>query len=635
MAHNFPYLNDSSFLKKFDKIKLKEQFVKIIVLNFNETPIQQIQGKVTGGNFSFDGTSALRRTGNLNLVANEYENDLTKIKNLLSINKKIEVLIGFINNTDQYQQYKILWFPQGIYVIINPNISDSINGINISLTLHDKMALLNGECGGVLPASIVLNEIEDIDENGQTIILQPTIFRIIQELVNHFGNEQLGKIIIADLDNRAKKIMKWTGSTPLYYYHGTNNDYSTMSTNYQTVESQAPVGVTIQQFNYGDDVGYVFTDFTYPGELISKAGDTVTSILDQIVNLLGNYEYFYDINGNFIFQEIKNYLNKSYSSYQLDQINNQNYLVDYTGGKSVYTFDDSDIIMSVSNSPQYQQIKNDFIVWGKRKSLNGKQIPIRYHLTIDKKPQVGNSYQHVHVYTNEIDGSKKYKIEDSGGVTITTSDFRTELFLSGVAAQPLALEGNYYYTELQNEWYKIYNIEQGYFEPQALAHPDEIDFFLDFIDSQAEIGQYNVENIGRRTIVTVDDSINCIFAPDIPDLVIIKKNQPDTSQQREECINKGQAYVQVDEGIYDMLSLGGVLKSAYEEIKKSLYQYTTFNEQVSLTTLPIYYLEPNTRITIRNTATGIYGDFMIKSISLPLDINGSMNITCTKALENI
>ena len=84
-----------------------------------------------------------------------------------------------------------------------------------------------------------------------------------------------------------------------------------------------------------------------------------------------------------------------------------------------------------------------------------------------------------------------------------------------------------------------------------------------------------------------------------------------------------------------MLWEGGSLKPAYDEIKKELYQYTTFNEQVSLTTIPIYYLEPNTRITIRDSATGIYGDFMIKSISMPLDINGTMSISCTKALERL
>ena len=66
-----------------------------------------------------------------------------------------------------------------------------------------------------------------------------------------------------------------------------------------------------------------------------------------------------------------------------------------------------------------------------------------------------------------------------------------------------------------------------------------------------------------------------------------------------------------------------------------MYQYTNYNEQISISVLPIYYLEPNTRITIRNPNIGMYGDYMIKSISLPLDINGTMSLSCTKAFERI
>jgi len=43
MTYNFPYLKDSEFLKKFDNIKLKEQYIKLIVLTFDkEMPIQEI-----------------------------------------------------------------------------------------------------------------------------------------------------------------------------------------------------------------------------------------------------------------------------------------------------------------------------------------------------------------------------------------------------------------------------------------------------------------------------------------------------------------------------------------------------------------------------------------------------------------
>jgi len=110
--------------------------------------------------------------------------------------------------------------------------------------------------------------------------------------------------------------MKWTGSTPLYYYTSIQegHPYYSFSTNYNEFIGRGISPDDIKQFNYGDDVGYILTDFSYPGDLISKAGDTICSILDQIKNVLGNYEYFYDINGNFIFQEIKNYLNKSYAN---------------------------------------------------------------------------------------------------------------------------------------------------------------------------------------------------------------------------------------------------------------------------------------------------------------------------------
>ena len=678
MSYHFPYLKDSAFLKKFDETKLKEQYVKLVVLTFDEKPIQQIQGKITGGSFTIDGSSGMRRTGNLTMIADDYQNDLTDTKHLLSINKKIEVLIGFVNTTDEYTEYQMLWFPQGVYVIISPNITHDSNGVNISLTLHDKMALLNGECGGVLPASVTFHEVEDIDENGEIQITEPTIYQIIQELVNHFGGEQLGKIIISDVDSRIKKVMKWTGSTPLFLYQRAISDgtvYSSFSTNYdELMQSKEEKGGSIQSFSYGQDIGYILTDFVYPSELVGNAGDTVVTILDQIKNTLGNYQYFYDIDGNFRFQEIKNYLNTSYSTSLIKEINVNNYLVDYSSGKSVYTFEDANIIQAFSNSPQYQQIKNDFLVWGKRKSIEDKEVPIRYHLAIDSKPVIGNEYK-VFFFQDPDDGITKAKkpaefasmsdFPEKGEVgnyyyaadnktiykwapdvkdyektsytieTIKATDFRTQLYMAGVASQPFGIDSNYYYTELKNEWPKLYDMRNQKFFDGVLDQPSDIDFFLDFIDASAAISEFSVQNIGRRTTTLVDDSINCIFEPDNPDIVIIETGTENTDSLQRQCEARKQEYAQVRSEIYSMLMNGGVSKSAYEEIRKELYQYTNYNEQISLTTLPIYYLEPNVRITVRDMQSGIYGDYMIKSITLPLDINGTMSLSCTKALERI
>jgi hypothetical protein len=42
MRYNYPYLNDSSFLKTIDELQIKEQFVKITILDWNENPVQDI-----------------------------------------------------------------------------------------------------------------------------------------------------------------------------------------------------------------------------------------------------------------------------------------------------------------------------------------------------------------------------------------------------------------------------------------------------------------------------------------------------------------------------------------------------------------------------------------------------------------
>jgi hypothetical protein len=102
-------------------------------------------------------------------------------------------------------------------------------------------------------------------------------------------------------------------------------------------------------------------------------------------------------------------LNTSYSTSKLNESKSSNYLVDYVGEKSVYTFEDGEIILSYANSPQYQQIKNDFLVWGKRKSIDGREIPIRYHLAIDSKPQTGNTYDKIFFYIDPDDKITKAK----------------------------------------------------------------------------------------------------------------------------------------------------------------------------------------------------------------------------------
>ena len=1056
MNNTYDYLQDLNFLLKIDTLPIKEQYIKLIALDWSEKPIQEIQGFATSGSMNLDGKASMRRTCSLGIqVPKDNYSQITNVDNLFSINKKVFIELGIKNTTNEYLEYPIIWFPLGLFVTIGASLSHSSSGISLSLQLRDKMSFLNGDCGGTIPATTEFDRYETYDEFGNMTVDKPIISQIIREAVNHFGGEQLSKIIISDIPDRIKQVMKWTGSTPLYFKN-TQGDYL-LTTDYNAVKDYA-----YHTYEYGDDVGYIFTDFTYPGELIENAGSNVVAVLDKIKNTLGNYEYFYDVNGNFIWQEIKNYLNTTQATVDLEKLKENDYklntkdignltkddyLLDMTKGKTLFDFKDSKLITSYSNSPQYNNIKNDFIVWGTRKVSDNVNIPIRYHLAIDKKPETGtirylffhtdetdgllkpqvatpfsnlNSfpdegqilvyyldlssnliyywqppkkegergkyvvmedmnvltyssksdfpekgatgniyvdlsnknkytwdrdpssahYQTIQGQKNEVqktfeiehkelqqeltqleeslekekevqlkleedleaarnaqtikfddytdkqialrtaiadrdreqtkltemiaateatitevygsatyedkigqfgkgnidlynrpkimheDGSfstvqsmsfydekadsstkglevlipmvietdilneeeaiqhyyetKEYlglfetpeaatayaeelhiqqeilysevdyevdgakhtvlqmqsnkipgqeqrlkdldseidelnslfnqalvskekneeeieRLEDEleiknvevqnieNGISgtknnienleakrasdleklleaeleyvltetlkveqIQATDWRTELYLQGIEAQKLGIESNHYFAELNAEWPKLYDFKKasytdengniiytGGFFDEVLDHPNEIDYWLDFIDTDSAIDLFNVNNIGRRSMIVNSNEVNCIFECHIPDLVIIDKSDKDAEQKRLECEGRGQGYTQVDPAVYGMLAIGGAQRSAFEEIKNLLFQYTSYNESIQISTLPLYHLEPNTRISVVDPDSDIYGDYMINTISLPFDINGTSSISAVRHIEKM
>ena len=89
----FEYLKDYDFLNKLDKLRVRIQYAKLILLSFDEKPIKKIQGNITAGSLSINGSSAIRRTISLTMLANLNNNDLTNLDNDISLNKKIKILI--------------------------------------------------------------------------------------------------------------------------------------------------------------------------------------------------------------------------------------------------------------------------------------------------------------------------------------------------------------------------------------------------------------------------------------------------------------------------------------------------------------------------------------------------------------
>lgn len=830
MNFNYPYLKNQNFLKKIDKVAIKEQNVKITILSVDEKPIQEIQGRCINGSLTIDGHSTIRRTGSLSVLADEYKNDLTDLDNLFAINKRCALEIGFTNTFEQYTEYPIIWYPLGIFLFDNPAVQRNTQGVTISLNLKDKMCLLDGSAGGVYPASVELDYVDDIDGKKPVLIQQ-----IISELVNHFGGIPLSKMIIADIPNKVRVNKKWTsketylvvenptsegaqsnkllkyqivfsGATPYEdlvpidsdnkiiqhnvvdminnmiddydsrgqespYYDYFNKwdegvqfeeldpsdpNYATKLANkeYQIYSLKWKRLITVNQkqnqgfiyngqsyliFGYDSPIGFTYEDFTYPSNqrLIANAGDSITSILDKIIqNVLGNFEYFFDTQGNFVFQEKKNYLNISQSKIieealkdnSQDEPRKSNPLLDYSQyynfDKYAYNFNSQELVVNISNTPQYDNINNDFIVWGCRKGADGDNRPIRFHLAIDKKP---NCKLHKKKYwqyqlkktedgtenlefryqplLNEADGINRISIVDpretptnsedatdkqqafahrvfqpsiKGPFYIETTDWRTELYLQGVEAETLAIYSNYYFIELVTEWGKMYEMTDtertvdGYaiYSDQLLDHviyqPYYVDYYLDFIDTSSGLNKISVENIGRKPYSKADENnVTCMFYPEPPEINWIDPYTISLSVSDEDLQNNYQRYLQgysyariIDEVQFkdytwntteedkitmDALGLTGYCQisvantnwSCFEAVRDALYQHTNYNEAISMQTIPIYYLEPNTRIQIIDQITGVNGEYLIGSISYSFEPSGTMTISASKIQQKI
>ena len=131
--------------------------------------------------------------------------------------------------------------------------------------------------------------------------------------------------------------------------------------------------------------GYGMTLLVYPDELKGEPGDSITSILDKIVNMLGNYEYFYDLNGQFIFQAKPAYLKTAWN--KTIELNEDMYIDPSELYKRVaYTFDNAVLTTQYQNNPNMNNIKNDYIIWGERKNLSGNSVKFHGRYAINNVP---------------------------------------------------------------------------------------------------------------------------------------------------------------------------------------------------------------------------------------------------------
>lgn len=428
-------LLDNIFLEKLFTAYDREIYAKITALNFDEFPTEEISGKVTGGSINVDGTSACRRTCSLTLVANEVNiNDY-----YWGLNTKFELQIGLTNHIDgKYPD--IIWFKEGIYLITTFSTALGTSNYTINIQGKDKMGLLDGTIGGTLTAlSYDFSREDYTDENGVSHRRKLPIRDIVTELIHEYAHEPWENIIVQDLDDFGVELLQYRGTStnPLYLFFNINsqeveqmtldgsftvykgrqiscaisnienivfevndkgekikgkyynlNELYTVSnpTAFKLNRNDKEENYYIIKITTGQTCGYRMTDITYAGDLIANVGETVVSVLDKICKMLGDFEYYYDTDGKFIFKRKNQYIYKSFNHHTTTEssqtyVENSAYI-----SPTVWDFTGSTLVTSFNNTPNLSELKNDYSLWGTRKSLTGNDLPVHLRYAIDKKP---------------------------------------------------------------------------------------------------------------------------------------------------------------------------------------------------------------------------------------------------------
>ena len=212
---------------------------------------------------------------------------------------------------------------------------------------------------------------------------------------------------------------------------------------------------------------------------------------------------------------------------------------------------------------------------------------------------------------------------------------------------------NHYYTSLDAEGkniieVKTFNREKIYYSRAGYNHyrdfkagnfwskdiytqPQFLTFWFDFLEPDtSDLAKYSVPVIGSRTkVINEDKNIRAIHYKEIPQVIF--KHPTDDDFERK----SGYTYIFISSAAEGLFSISSKGKSAKERIDELLNQYTYCTEDINMSAVPAYHLQPNDHIYVRDDNSGINGEYIINKLTIPLGYNKMMSISATKVIPNI
>ena len=189
--------------KNIIESKIRYPVFSLEWLTPDEKVISESIVDVISGSINFDVSSPNRRSANL-VIKNLNREYIPSPTSKLWLNNKIRLKAGYNYNDSDY-----LWFNQGVYILGNPSVLSAPSQKEVTIQLHDKWLLLNGEHEGKLENKHVIPVDTRIDLAVKGLLELVGINKYIIDPIEYYTpytiekpiNESIGSILIelADL----------------------------------------------------------------------------------------------------------------------------------------------------------------------------------------------------------------------------------------------------------------------------------------------------------------------------------------------------------------------------------------------------------------------------------------------------
>lgn len=542
----------------------RELYCKVNLLNYQFQIVDDISGVVLSDTWTISATSDIRRTGTLVILPDNDESYRIQAGSKIFLDKYVQVYIGIKDETTD----EIIYNNMGIYLINNPTHTFDSTNNSITLQLVDLMAKLTGLRNGNLAGyEYQLKEGQDVKE---------IIVAILAEV--GFNNYNI------EIDEE----------------------------DYQTIQFDMSVDGTA----------------------------TLYDILKTInENQYINYQMYFDVDGIFHFNHIPS-------------------------GKDAPVMVDDDIwryaYISHEVTTNYEDLKNDIVVLGKTHTASkySNDCTLSDHTFIMSSASVKREKNHIKLafttpenMTPTVDGEQYYlNLNNYGSYPLRTTLGSLHFKM---------LPNTYYVVRLQNfgreslsligaQNTTTYTLKKALpLDDMGVTASDIVGWYVsalakslnEAITENAKIVSYNEQNL----TITLSKSINTdkawtgrlcyMYNPNTTKTYwqFMGENQPraeikDENPSSPFYVNGsvGDIRIVLSGGDYDNISTNEL---AMERAQWELYTRCRLNDNLSLTCLPIYWLDVNWLINITLPTENEVKPFIIKEISISSGTTATQSIT--------